>query len=58
MTLSAWMYLQLYTLSGNQDTSNAFNYMSAVGLVMTAIAITISLVVRKWSDKVFDEVEF
>ena len=58
MTLSAWMYLQLYTLSGNQDTSNAFNYMSAVGLVMTAIAITISLLVRKWSDKVFDEVEF
>lgn len=58
MTLSAWMYLQLYTLSGNQDTSNVFNYMSAVGLVMTAIAITISLLVRKWSDKVFDEVEF
>ena len=58
MTISAWMYLQLYNLSGNQYTSNAFNYMSAVGLVITVIAITISLVVRKWTDKAFDEVEF
>lgn len=58
MTLSAWMYLQLYRLSGNRFTSNAFNYMSAVGLVMTVIAITISLFVRKWSDKAFEEVEF
>lgn len=58
MTISAWMYLQLYNLSGNQYTSNAFNYMSAVGLVITIIAIAISLVVRKWTDKAFDEVEF
>lgn len=58
MTLSAWMYLQLFNLSGNQYTSNAYNYLSAVGFVLTVIAITISLVIRKWTDKVFDEVEF
>ncbi len=58
MTLSAWMYLQLLNQSGNQYTSNAYNYMSAVGLVITVIAIAISLGIRKWTDKAFDEVEF
>ena len=58
MTISAWMYLQLYNLSGNQYTSNAYNYMSAVGLAITVVAIAISLVVRKWTDKAFNEVEF
>lgn len=58
MTLSAWMYLQLFNMSGNQYTSNAYNYMSAVGLVITVIAIAISLGIRKWTDKAFEEVEF
>lgn len=58
MTLSVWMYLQVYNVAGSIDTSNAFNYMSAVGLIMTVIAITISLGIRKWTDKVFSEVEF
>lgn len=58
MTLSAWMYLQLLNMSGNQYTSNAYNYMSAVGLVITVIAIVISLGIRKWTDKAFEEVEF
>ena len=58
VTLSAWMYLQIFDNAGNQYTSNVFNYMSAVGLVVSAIAITISLVIRRYSDKVFDEVEF
>ncbi|MBQ2986468.1 MAG: sugar ABC transporter permease [Tyzzerella sp.] len=58
MTLSAWMYLQLLNMSGNQYTSNAYNYMSAVGLVITVIAIAISLGIRKWTDKAFEEVEF
>lgn len=58
MTLNAWMYLQLYNLSGNQYTSNAYNYMSAVGLVITVIAIAISLGIRRWTDKAFEEVEF
>ena len=58
MTLSVWMYRQVLDVAGSIDTSNAFNYMSAVGLVMTVIAITISLGIRKWTDKVFSDVQF
>lgn len=58
MTLSAWMYLQIYNNVGSPATTNVYNYMSAVGLVLTVIAITISLVIRRWTDKVFDDVEF
>ncbi|MBQ2986250.1 MAG: sugar ABC transporter permease [Tyzzerella sp.] len=58
MTISAWMYLQLYNLTGSPHTSNAYNYMSAVGLIITVIAIGISLGIRKWTDKAFEEVEF
>ena len=58
MTISAWTYLQLLNASGNQYTSNAYNYLSAVGLVITVIAIGISLGIRRWTDKAFDEVEF
>lgn len=58
MTLDCWMYLQLYDISGSQGASNAYNYMSAVGLILTIIAITISLLIRKWSDNVIEEVEF
>lgn len=58
MTLSAWMYVTLYRNSGSMYTSNVYNYMSAVGLMITIVAIIISLSVRKITDKVFDEVEF
>lgn len=58
MTISAWMYLTLYRGSGSSFTSNVYNYMSAVGLLLTAVAIILSLTIRKLTDKVFDEVEF
>lgn len=58
MTISAWMYIELLNQSGNPNTSNVFNYMSAVGLVITVIAVTLSLVIRRWTDKAFEEVEF
>lgn len=58
MTLSSWMYLQLYNQSGNVYTSNVYNYLSTVGLVTTVIAVVISLVVRKITDKFFNDVEF
>lgn len=58
MTLSSWMYLQLWQNSGSMYTSNVYNYMSAVGLMLTVVAITISLIIRKVTDKVFDEVEY
>lgn len=58
MTLSAWMYITLYNNSGSVYTSNVYNYMSAVGLLITVVAIIISLSIRKITDKVFDEVEY
>lgn len=57
-TLSNWMYMQLYNVSGNPEESNAFNYMSAVGLLLTVISVTIALTVRKLSDKMFGEVQY
>lgn len=58
MTLSSWMYLQLYNQTGNIENSNIYNYLSAVGLVTTVIAVAISLVVRRITDKFFNDVEF
>ncbi len=58
MTLSAWMYLQMYNNVGTVDTTNVFNYLSAVGLCITVVAVTISLLIRRWTDKAFEEVEF
>ena len=58
ITLSSWMYLQLYNNCGNAFTSNVFIYMSAVGLVITVIAVIISLLVRRFADSFFVEVEF
>jgi len=58
MTLNAWQYITLRKGSGTAFTSNVYNYLSAVGLIMTVIAVAISLIVRKVTDKAFDEVEF
>ena len=58
MTLNAWMYLQLYNSSGNAYTSNVYNYMSAVGLMLTVVSVAISLLARKFADRVFEEVEY
>ena len=58
ITIPAWMYLQLYTNSGSVFSSNAYNYLSAVGMVITILAVTISLLIRKFADNFFEEVEF
>lgn len=55
MTFSCWMQLQM--LSG-ATSSGSFNFLSAVGLCVTAIAIPLSLFVRKYAGKVFQEVEY
>lgn len=57
-TISSWMYKILLQNSAGAYQSNVYNYLSAVGLIITVIAITLSVVVRKWTDKVFEEVEF
>ena len=58
MTLSCWTYLQVLNVAGTVETSGAFHYLSAVGFVMTVIAIIISLLVRRIADSYFEEVEF
>lgn len=58
MTLNAWMYITLYRSSGTMYTSNVYNYMSAVGLMITTVAIIVSLLVRRYTDKAFEEVEY
>ena len=57
-TISSWTYKVLLETSGNAYSSNVYNYLSAVGLVFTVIAILLSIVIRRWSDKRFEEVEF
>lgn len=57
-TITSWMYMQLLTGSGGSYKSGVFNYMSASGLVLTIIAVTLSTVIRKWTDTAFEEVEF
>lgn len=56
-TLATWMYKELLN-GASTGISTAYNYMSAVGLVMTVIAVSISLFIRSWVDKAFQEVEF
>ena len=58
INLSTWMYLQLLDNSGSNYTSNVYNYMSAVGMVMTVIAVSLSIVVRKITDKMNSEVDY
>ena len=58
MTFSAWQYLQLFEYSGSRYSSNIYNYLSAVGLITTVIAVTISIAVRRFASKAIEEVEF
>jgi len=57
-TLSNWMYMQIYNLTGNPGESNAFNYMSAVGMMLTIVSVTLAFILRKLSGKIFDEVQY
>lgn len=57
-TLSNWMYMQVYNVTGGAGSSNVFNYMSAVGMAISVVALVLSRVIRRWTDKVFNEVEF
>lgn len=58
MTLSAWMYKTLLESSGSNYTSNVYNYLSAVGLLLSLVSVVIALIVKKYTDKAFTEVEF
>lgn len=58
MTMSSWLYKMLYENSGSNYTSNVYNYLSAVGLIITTIAIVLSTITRKYTSKAFKDVEF
>lgn len=58
ITLSVWMYKVVLENSGNMYTSNVYNYLSAVGLMITIVAVTMALCIRKFTDKAFDDVDF
>lgn len=51
-TLSSWMYLQVYATSVD-PRSNLFNFMAALGLVITVISSVIAIALRKVSGKMF-----
>lgn len=58
MTLSAWLQIFMLQNSGAKYSSNAYNYMSAIGLILTVVAITIGLCVRRITNKMFQDVEY
>ncbi len=57
-TLSNWMYMQVYTNVGDVGESNVFNYMSAVGLMLTVVSIVLALSLRKLANVYFSEVQY
>lgn len=57
-TISSWMYKILVNHTGLIESTNVYNYLSATGLILTFISITLSLIIRRFIDKAFDEVEF
>lgn len=58
MTLNVWMYKILLNNSGSMFTSNVYNYLSAVGLMITAVAVALSLAIRRYTDRAFNDVDF
>ena len=57
-TITSWMYVTVLNGTGNFETTNAYNYMAAVGMCLSIVAVTISLIVRKFTDNVIEEVEY
>lgn len=58
MTISCWLYLQVYNNVGNVEASNTYNYMSAIGLLMTSVTLVIVLVTRKLTNMAFKDVDY
>ena len=52
MTLNCWMYLQVYKNQANAALSNVYNYMSAVGFMITLVSVALSFGIRKLTNKI------
>lgn len=57
-TITSWMYVTVLNGTGNYSTTNAYNYMAAVGMCLSVVAVAISLFVRKVTDNLIEEVEY
>lgn len=57
-TVSNWMFMQVYNTVGNPDVSNAYNYLSAVGMILTIVSVGIALSVRKIAGTYFEGVTY
>lgn len=57
-TLSNWMYLQIYNQGGFIKNTNVLNYLSAVGVVLTAATAIIVVIVQRITKKMDGEVQF
>ena len=58
MTVSCWMYLQVYNNTGNVDASNVYNYMSAIGILMTLCTAVIVVISRSITNRFFGDVQY
>ena len=58
MTISCWLYLQLYNNVGNMDASNVYNYMSAIGIIMTLLTMIVVVITRNITNRFFKEVSY
>jgi raffinose/stachyose/melibiose transport system permease protein len=56
-TLSVWLYQQTLAGVGNPDAP-VFNYMSAVGIVMTVVAVSLTFTVKRFTKKAFAGVDY
>ena len=57
-TISSWMYITMVNGSGGNFTSNVYNYLSAVGMCLSVVALVLSFGIRRITDRCFEEVEF
>lgn len=57
-TITSWMYVTVLNGTGNYSTTNAYNYMAAVGMCLSVVAVAISMFVRKVTDNLIEEVEY
>ena len=58
ITISSWMLITLQARSGGNYHSGAYNYMSAVGLIITIVAVAIAQIIRRITDKMQENVEY
>ena len=56
-TLSNWFYRTMYA-GGGTPSDNSLSQMSALGMMITVVACTLSLTARKWLVKLVPDVEF